>query len=76
MKAISVDDELLQVAVQLTGLQQEQALETALKLLISVAQTRRWQQELMDDPQLILAAQEFLKQRWVQCSVADLDQLL
>jgi hypothetical protein len=76
MKAISVDDELLQVAVQLTGLQQEQALETALKLLISVAQTRRWQQESMDDPQLILAAQEFLKQQWVQCSVADLDQLL
>jgi hypothetical protein len=76
MKAISVDDELLQVAVQLTGLQQEQALETALKLLISVAQTRRWQQESMDDPQLILAAQEFLKQQWVQCSIADLDQLL
>ncbi|MCP4700047.1 MAG: type II toxin-antitoxin system VapB family antitoxin [Gammaproteobacteria bacterium] len=76
MQAINIDDGLLQKAVQLTGLRQEQALETALKLLINTAQTRLWQQQAMNDPQLLQAAQEFLSRQWTECNPADLDKLL
>ena len=39
MQAIHINDGLLEKATQLTGLHQEQVLETALKLLINAAQT-------------------------------------
>jgi uncharacterized protein YbdZ (MbtH family) len=60
----------------LTGLRQEQALETALKLLIHAAQTRLWQQQALADPQLLQAARDFLAQQWTECTPADLDKLL
>jgi hypothetical protein len=72
----TIDNGLMQTAMQLTGLRQEQTLEMALKLLINAAQTDLWQRQAANDPQLLQAAREFLNQQWRECKPADLDRLL
>lgn len=66
MQTIAIDDGLLEQATQLTGLHQQQAVETALKLLIHAKQTHLWQQQALNDSQSIQAAQAPLAQQCPQ----------
>ncbi|WP_353573165.1 hypothetical protein [Candidatus Albibeggiatoa sp. nov. BB20] len=76
-QAIKVDSTLLQEAIYITGLHQEQALEAALKLLIqTTSQKHLWQQQAMQDEQLHQAGQQFNQKQWKQCQPSEIDNLL
>ena len=75
--AVNIDDTLLQQALKLSGLSQEQTLEEALKLFIkTTSQKNLWLQQAMKDEQLQQAAQEYVKEQWIQCRPEDIDKLL